>query len=152
MTRAIKRVFLDFVKEEEWLNMMSSRGYALINHKKGTYYFERERDGEYKYKVELLNAWKKKNLKEYFSSLDDIDVRVVASHGGRVYLRKRMSMDDYFILNDDIDERIKFYNRGSLLWGLLAFLLLLVSIAFLTATIILTQNFTFAFFICLIFS
>jgi hypothetical protein len=54
MKHKVIRFFLDFTKEEQWLNEMAAKGLQLISVSAPQYVFEEGMPGEYIYRLELL--------------------------------------------------------------------------------------------------
>ena len=53
MKKEIKKAFLDFDKEEQWLNEQGQNGLMLLNYYNGTYEFEDVNPTKYLYKIEI---------------------------------------------------------------------------------------------------
>ena len=116
MTKVIKKTFAYFDKEEQWLNQMSREGYALENYQGGRYYFETAKPNSYQYKIELLDQKNKQATEEYLDFLNEMDIDVLATYSGRVYLRKQND-GRAFAVYTDIDARIKQYQKGHAIWA-----------------------------------
>lgn len=90
MKRAIWRLYLNFEKEEKWLNEMATAGWMLTDYSWCRYVFEEGREGEYVYRIELL-----KNLptyplsQKYLRFLEEAGIEYVAYYARWVYLRKK---------------------------------------------------------------
>jgi hypothetical protein len=88
--RAIWRLYLNFEKEEKWLNEMATAGWMLTDYSWCRYVFEEGREGEYVYRIELL-----KNLptyplsQKYLRFLEEAGIEYVAYYARWVYLRKK---------------------------------------------------------------
>ena len=54
MKHTVRKIFLNYEKEEEWLNEMSAKGMALIYYSWCRYVFEETQNNEYIYRIELL--------------------------------------------------------------------------------------------------
>lgn len=60
------RFFIDYEKEERWVNDMSQQGWHLVKLGFGYFIFEKGLPGEYIYRNEMLAGFRKKNdSKEY---------------------------------------------------------------------------------------
>ncbi|MBP2622767.1 DUF2812 domain-containing protein [Streptococcus oricebi] len=56
--RKIFKLFLAYIKEEDWLNELGAQGFKLIDCKNSYYYFEQD-EQSYQYKVDFpSNPWK----------------------------------------------------------------------------------------------
>ena len=123
------KLFLDFEKEEEWLNKMVAEGLAMTHYTFGRYTFEECAPGEYNYRIELLErgVTNSDNV-EYIRFMEDSGVERVDSYANWVYFRKR-STEGSFNIYTDLESRIAHYQRIIRLFLLLAvlFIVLLVS-------------------------
>jgi len=54
MTTKVWKAFLDYEKEEKWLNEMVAKGFAMTAYSWCHYTFENCVPGEYIYRIELL--------------------------------------------------------------------------------------------------
>ncbi len=138
MFKTINKFFLDFDREERWLNEMSAEGWALKGYKSGTYFFESSIPNLYKYKIELFNITSQNEKELYLSFLEDMGITVIATYAGRVYLGKESSDNDFVVYND-LDSRIKHYQKNyAILTGIFSSYLVLSILFFVIAM----QNFT----------
>lgn len=76
--KVVYKLFLDFEKEEQWLNQQAKNGLAFKSYNWGKYQFKKATPGEYIYRIELL----KKSLsldesKEYIKFMQDVGVDLV---------------------------------------------------------------------------
>ncbi|MGI6072956.1 MAG: DUF2812 domain-containing protein [Lachnospiraceae bacterium] len=90
MKTRIKKVFMDFNLEEEWLNQQGENGLMLVGYRNGEYEFEDVSPVEFQYKLDITDYSGSKK-KDYFDFLEGSGISVVCEYGGRVYLRKRKS-------------------------------------------------------------
>ena len=61
------RWYVDSQKEQDWLNKMSKKGWALKSFLLGFYKFEKCEPGEYIYQIDLLPEGKsKKEIREFY--------------------------------------------------------------------------------------
>lgn len=114
--KIIKKTFVNFDKEEEWLNQMSKDGYGLLNYNCGIYIFRPIEPNYYQYAIELLNTRNKFEKEHYLSFLEEMGIEVVSTYGGRAYLCKVNDGTDFAIYSD-IDSRIKQYQKGHAIWA-----------------------------------
>ena len=63
MKETMKKAFIDFDKEEQWLNEQGQKGRMLISYDNGSYSFEDLSPAKYRYKIEIP---KKQNQSDYF--------------------------------------------------------------------------------------
>lgn len=109
MKQIIRKLFVDFEKEEKWLNEMADKGLILTDYNFLKYSFEEGTPGEYIYRIELLN-----NLpahpesRKYIRFMEETGVECVATYIRWVYFRKKKSEGE-FDLYSDYDSRIKHY-------------------------------------------
>ncbi|HOX65043.1 MAG TPA: DUF2812 domain-containing protein [Thermotogota bacterium] len=120
MKRAIWRLYLNFEKEEKWLNEMATAGWMLTDYSWCRYVFEEGREGEYVYRIELL-----KNLptyplsQKYLRFLEEAGIEYVAYYARWVYLRKKTA-DGPFDLYTDLESKIAHYRRVLRYWHVFA--------------------------------
>jgi hypothetical protein len=121
MKKVIYKWFLNYEKEEQWLNDMVKKGWALVHFSLGRYVFESCSKGEYLYRIELLQ-YSPKHLKsrEYLQFLEETGIKCVTTSMNWVYLRK-FAKDGPFNLYSDIDSRIAHYKRVNRIWIALMF-------------------------------
>lgn len=103
MKKAIQKMFVDLVKEEEWLNEQGQQGLMLVRYSGGLYEFEDASPAKYCYQIAIPD---KGNRDDYFSFLEEMGITVVAKYAGRVYLRKN-EKDGPFELYTDLENRIR---------------------------------------------
>jgi hypothetical protein len=109
--KVVHRVFLDYEKEERWLNEMASRGWHFVRHRLGGYHFEQGEPGTWIYRVELLPAEPRSAAsREYLALLSDSGAEEVGRRARWVYLRRPATMGP-FELFSDLDSRIVHYRR-----------------------------------------
>lgn len=121
MRHTIHKLFLawNFEKEEKWLNEMSAKGLQLVDVGFCRYTFEEGDQGEYNYRIELLeNLPSHGESISYIRFLEDTGVKHIGSYLRWVYFRKKVT-DGEFDLYSDLDSRISHYRRISWLIGIL---------------------------------
>lgn len=112
----INKQFIDFDKEEAWLDDMAKQGLNLQRYAWGKYYFEKCEPGQYQYKVEPLGTNDAKKKQEYLDFLQQSGIEVVMIHQkSRMYLR-RQAADTPFVVHTDIDGQIQHYRAARGLW------------------------------------
>lgn len=120
MKHIVRKAYVDYEKEENWLNEMASKGLALTNYSWCKYTFEDTDKGEYIYRIELLKELPSHPESiEYINFLEETGIECVAKYMRWVYLRKK-SCDGEFELYTDIDSKIDHYNNISKFWFILA--------------------------------
>jgi hypothetical protein len=121
MKHIVRKAYIDYEKEEKWLNEMVSKGLALTNYAWCKYTFEDTEKGEYIYRIELLKELPSHpESMKYLKFLEETGIECVAKYMRWVYLRKKSS-DGEFELYTDTDSKIDHYSNISKFWFILAF-------------------------------
>lgn len=119
MKYTARKYFLDFEKEEKWINEMSSIGMALTDYSWCRYVFEKAPEGKYLYRLELLeNLPTHPQSAAYISFLEDNGVEVVSTYHRWIYMRK-LASEGPFDIYTDIDSKIKHYTRVATIYNIL---------------------------------
>jgi len=119
MKHNVRRAFLDYEKEEKWLNEMAAKGLAMTDYSWCRYVFEETPPGEYTYRLELLdNVVIHPESRKYIEFLEETGVEQVAAYMRWVYFRKK-TKDGPFDLYSDIDSKLGHYQRVFQLWFVL---------------------------------
>lgn len=128
----VRKFFMDFEKEEQWLNDMAAKGLALIKYSWCRYVFEESGRGEYIYRIELLGEDPKgAKTAEYLQFMEDAGAERIHANEGAwvhkywVYFRRKAS-EGAFTIYSDADSKIKHYQRVHRLWFSLAMMELIV--------------------------
>lgn len=109
--KVVYRVYMDYEKEESWLNEMASQGWSFTGRRLGGYRFEQGEPGEWIYRIELLPADAGSAAsQEYLSLLLEAGAEVVSRQARWVYLRRPAAMGP-FVLFSDLESRIGHYRR-----------------------------------------
>ena len=105
------KVFLDYEKEEKWLNEMSAKGFALTDFSFCRYAFADCEPGEYIYRIELLeNVHGHPESQKYIGFMEENGVEHIASWVRWVYFRKKAEYGPFDIFSD-IGSRLTHYKR-----------------------------------------
>ncbi len=105
------RFYLDYEKEERWINEMCKQGWHLVKFGVGYFKFEQGKPSEYIYRNEMLtDLGKKANSKEYIQFLKETGVELVAKFATWAYFRKKIE-DGPFELYSDTSSKIQYLNR-----------------------------------------
>jgi hypothetical protein len=105
----IFKLYFDKDLEEQWINEMAIKGWALDKFFLGYYTFSPCKPGEYTYQIDLLDNWV--GDRENFSSfMEEVGVEVVSQWYRWVYLRK-LACDGTFEMYTDTESKIKQYRR-----------------------------------------
>jgi hypothetical protein len=120
MKYVIRKAYWDFEKEEAWLNQMAAKGMALIDYSWCRYLFEDCKNGEYIYRIELLeNLPSHPESQAYIRFMEESGVECVATYARWIYFRKKAA-DGPFDIYSDRDSMITHYKRINALWITLA--------------------------------
>ena len=130
------KLFLDFEKEEEWLNNKATEGLAMTHYTPGRYTFEECAPGEYTYRIDLLrhSVTNPDNVK-YIRFMEDSGAEHVDSCLHWVYFRKKTT-EGSFNIYTNLESRISYYQRIIRLFLLLVLPSLLVAFLSQVITII----------------
>lgn len=127
------RTFIDYEKEERWINAQSLKGLHLKRALPFYYQFEEGKPGEYIYRVVLLP----KDREEYLEFLTSTGVEIVCKFYKWAYVRKK-SEEGLFELYSDHTSKIT-YNNQIILFYLSLFIINLISVIS-NISIFLTSN------------
>ncbi len=120
MRHKVTRLFLDFEKEEKWLNEMAAKGYQFISYCVPQYLFEEGEPGEYTYRIELMdNLPSHIEGQAYIKFVEETGAECVDTYWRWAYFRRR-STDGPFDLYTDLPSRLKHYQRIMTLIGTIA--------------------------------
>lgn len=119
MKHIVRKAFIDYEKEERWLNDMAAKGLAMTDYSWCRYVFEDTEPGEYTYRLELLdNMATHPESRKYIEFIEETGVEQISSYGRWVYFRKKTS-DGPFNLYSDLDSKIRHYQKVFQLWFVL---------------------------------
>lgn len=128
MLHKVIKLYADYEKEEQWLNKMVSKGYALSKYNFITYHFERCNPGDYTYRIQFLDQLPSHpESKEYIEFVKELGVEYVDSYFRWVYFRKKTELGP-FEIHSDRESRIKHYKSIMSLQGVIV--LMNVSLSF----------------------
>ncbi|QFT87419.1 hypothetical protein FIU87_02030 [Bacillus sp. THAF10] len=124
----IQNLFINFEKEEAWLNQMCEDGLALCEITKNYYAFEPCEPGAYIYRIEFLKPDIYRNeIDSYLTFMEDVNVELIASSRRWHYFRRKSSYGEFEIYSD-FDSRIEHYKRINIIWYMLSIPYLATSI------------------------
>lgn len=122
------RVFINFEKEEQWLNKMATEGLNLISFKFGRYTFTEGPPGEYIYRIELLKgAPEDEQIRDYLAFMEDYGVECIDTSMNWAYFRKKAA-DGPFEIYSDSESKIGHYKRVAYLLGTIGVLNLVIAL------------------------
>lgn len=105
------RFFAKHEKEEQFLNDMMAKGYAMTNFRWGKYTFEKAPPGKYIYRIELLEYLPEhEESQQYIRFMEDTGAELVATHFRWAYFRKKAEEGEFCIYTD-LDSKINHYLR-----------------------------------------
>lgn len=120
MKTIIKKAYWNYEKEENWLNKMSAKGFALTDYSWCRYVFTDAEPGEYIYRIELLEHTAAHPVSQkYLRFMEESGVEHIASYMRWVYFRKKAA-DGAFDIYSDIDSKLAHYKRVNLFFTTLA--------------------------------
>lgn len=120
--------FIDFEKEEKWINEMAQIGMNFTDYSPFRYSFEKGTPGEYIYRIELLKERPSHpGSRVYIDFMEDNGVECVSTFYRWAYFRKKAS-EGPFDIYSDVDSRIIHYKRVAALAGAIAAANLIIAI------------------------
>ena len=128
MKRVEWKFYIDYEKEEAWLNSMSEKGFAFTDFFLCRYAFEDSGPGEYIYRIELLeNLPGHPESRKYLNFMEENGVEYISSWARWVYFRKKASAGPFDIYSD-IESRVAHYRRIATLFFVVMILEISLSI------------------------
>lgn len=128
MKHIVRKAYWNYEKEENWLNDMCAKGYALVDYSWCRYVFEDCKEGEYIYRLELLkNPANHIESQKYIDFLEETGIEYVASYMRWIYCRRK-SKEGAFELFTDLDSKIRHFKSVSNFWWVLTSSNLLIGI------------------------
>jgi len=116
MKKTMWRLFVNFEKEEAWLNEMSTKGLAFTNYFLGRYSFIDCNPGEYIYRIELLEHLPTHpESQQYLKFMEENGAEQISFWNSWAYFRKRSEDGEFEIYNDN-DSKIAHFKRISTLY------------------------------------
>ena len=110
MRKVKYRLYLNYPKEEKWINEMSQQGWHLEKFSLGKFTFEKGEPGKYIYRSELLGDLKKGEKEEYFEFLEESGITVVHHFANWIYTRRETSEGPFELFTNN-QSYINYYNR-----------------------------------------
>lgn len=99
--KTLFKLYLDYTKEEKWLNKMSAKGLHMRSFLLGFYKFEENLSTQYTYRLELLEQLPSHPAsKSYIQFLEDTGVEIVDTYFRWVYLRMPLSEGTFDLHTD----------------------------------------------------
>lgn len=110
MKKVRYRFYLDFEKEEKWINEMATQGWHLKKFSLGRFTFTQGEPGSFIYRNEFIVGMSTKEKKDYFDLLKDSGITLIHEFGGWVYMKKTAT-DGPFEIYTDTKSKITYYKR-----------------------------------------
>lgn len=110
MRKVRYRLYLDYEKEEKWINEMAAQGWHLEKWFLNRFAFTKGEKGAFTYRNEFLGAMSKQEKQDYFELLKDSGITIIYELGGWVYMKKA-SAEGPFELYTDTHSKIDYYKR-----------------------------------------
>lgn len=111
------KIFINYEKEEKWLNKMAAKGMNLVGYSLGRYSFEKGTPGEYIYRLELLDELPAHDKsKEYINFMEENGIDCVDTYYRWIFFRKKAT-DGPFEIYSDYESRRKHYQKAANLIG-----------------------------------
>jgi hypothetical protein len=120
-------MFVDYEKEEKWLNEKVSEGLAMTAYYFPCLYtFEDCSPGEYIYRLELLkNHATHSESKKYIRFVEESGTEHVATYLNWVYFRKKSDAGPFEVFSD-LESRVAHYQRILRLWIFIGILIIIL--------------------------
>lgn len=116
-TRIVWKVYVDFEKEERWLNEIADEGWDLTRYTWCRYVFAKGAPGRYTYRIQLLpSAPSARESREYLGFLEDTGVEIVDLYQRWVYVRKEGDGQPFDLFSDR-ESRVAHHRRVAALFG-----------------------------------
>lgn len=101
------RWYYDKDREEEFLNNMVSKGYAMTRFFLGVYWFEKCKPGEYTYRVDIIRDKSTEEKNEFYDLIREAGGELVETWGVWAFFRKKGDFELY----SDNESKIEQYRR-----------------------------------------
>ena len=118
MRKVLYRFFVDFEKEEKWVNEMGAQGWHLQKFSFGRFTFTKGEPGTFIYRNEFISGMSSNEKKDYFEFLKDNGISIINELGGWVYMKKAAA-DGPFEIYTDTKSKIAYYKRMLNIFALL---------------------------------
>ena len=146
MTMIKRRIFINYEKEEKWLNEMAQKGYHLVKYSLTKYTFEEGEAGKYIYLIQYVGNNTDEENEEYFQIMKDSNVELITYAMNWAIFRKKTE-DGPFNIFSDYASKIQHYYSISKMLGILTLVnlfLAFLNISFQTKLNIFVSIFSFS--------
>ncbi len=114
MKHIVRKAYINYEKEENWLNEMSAKGLALVDYSWCRYVFEECEPSTYIYRLEMLKSVPSTaENQKYIEFLEQTGIEHVASYMRWIFLRKKSETGSFDIFTD-LASRIQHHKRIAL--------------------------------------
>lgn len=110
MKKVMHRFYLDYEKEEKWINEMAAHGWQLKKFSFGRFTFTKGESGAFIYRNEFIGGMSKNEKQNYFEFLKDSGISIINEFGGWVYMKKATA-EGPFEIYTDTKSKIAYYKR-----------------------------------------
>lgn len=101
MKHSVWKIYVNYEKEEKWLNSMAQKGMHMVDYTFCRYLFEEGEPGKYIYRIELLKEMPSHpESVAYLRFMEESGVEVVSTYMRWVYFRKKASEGSFEIYTD----------------------------------------------------
>ncbi|MEG1416336.1 MAG: DUF2812 domain-containing protein [Clostridium sp.] len=115
MTKVVYKLFVDFEKEEAWLNSMASKGWNLTSYTPLRYKFAKGTPNTYTYRIEMLESIPgTKACDEYIKFMEDAGVEHIQNYFGWAFFRMKTNGEEFEIYSD-VESKLNHLKRVSTL-------------------------------------
>ncbi|HLQ70598.1 MAG TPA: DUF2812 domain-containing protein [Bacillota bacterium] len=105
------KIFIDYQREEEWINEMARKGYHFKEYTFCRYTFEKDEPGKYEYRMELLEELPNTpDSKGYIDFMEENGIECVDTFIRWAYFRKETT-DEPFEIYSDYTSRMSHMKR-----------------------------------------
>ena len=110
MKKVMYRFYLDYEKEEKWINEMAAHGWHLKKFSFGRFTFTKGEPDAFIYRNEFISGMSTNEKKDYFEFLKDSGITIINEFGGWVYMKKAAA-EGPFEIYTDTRSKIAYYKR-----------------------------------------
>lgn len=136
MRHVIWKPYWNFMKEEEWINEMASKGFSMTSYSWCRYVFDETPNNKYEYRIELLDhAPTHPESIAYFRFLEESGIDCISTYMRWAYFRREKT-DEPFEIYTDTESKIMHLTRVYKFWKGLIYLELFAALLNLVVGII----------------
>ncbi|MCL2171193.1 MAG: DUF2812 domain-containing protein [Defluviitaleaceae bacterium] len=133
------KFFLDFEREEAWLNQQAARGLVLVHCDTFGYVFEDSAPGEYNVRIACMKMGAKRDeIAEFIRFIEDGGATHIATIHNWIYFHKKAD-DRPFEIYNDLDSKINQFRKMTGITALMGFGGVIIAPILLLAAIFFVQ-------------